>query len=81
MRKIALAKLTPEQQKAYDEGAKQRSATAVAEQALKERQLKQEYDIAKMKIAAEQESNATSLAVKERSNALDMAGYYLKLAD
>ncbi len=81
MQKIALAKLTPEQQKAYDEGAKQRSATAVAEQALKEKQLNQEYTIAMQKIAADRANNDSSLAAKERSNALDMAGYYIKLAE
>ena len=80
-RRIALAKLTPEQQAAFDAGEKQRSATAIAEAALKGRQLDQELAIAKARLAADAKANGDSLWIKQQSNYLDMASHYLKLAE
>lgn len=80
MRKIAMTKLTPEQQAAYDKWVEQRNATAKSEAALKQYQIDTEAAIAREKIAAEKQMSAEQLANSTLGRGLQLAENYTNMA-
>lgn len=80
MRKIAMTKLTPEQQAAYNKWVEQRNATAKSELEFKQEQLRTEERIANAKIKAEKEMSAEQLANSTLGRGLQLAENYTNMA-